>query len=162
MRRKFTVIGIAALLCWLCLPPHTALAQAGSAGGTLGKHNKSASGGDSAAPEAPARPKKRKAVATRSNDSGEAAPARKGSGCGHVAGTWTANGWWNGLYGRGDVTLNADGSARHVSGIIGTWTCDASSHFVMDWKNWAHAEGTMAGDGNSITFPDGGTMTRGR
>lgn len=143
------------------------IAQAGSIGGSIGKQGKSATGSDdSRAPAAttPA-PKKRKATAARSNDDGnDEQPQRSkrgGGNCGRVAGNWTSNGWWNALYGRGDVVLRADGSARHNSGIVGTWTC-GGGHFVMDWKNWAHAEGSMSDDGNTITFDNGGTMTRGR
>jgi len=151
--RGILVVALALVLAAACAQP----ARAASAGGTIGKRDKSVSGGE---PEAPAKPKKRKPVAARSEDGGSR--TRKSAACGRVAGVWTANGWWNGLYGRGDVTLAADGGARHVSGIVGTWTCDASNHFVIDWKDWAHAEGTLSADGNTVTLTDGGTMTRGR
>jgi hypothetical protein len=32
----------------------------------------------------------------------------------------------------------------------------------MDWKNWAHGEGSLSSDGNTITFTEGNTMTRGK
>jgi len=155
MRAAFA-LAIVAMLFAACAPRP---AHADSAGGTLGKRGKSASGGEAAEPAVPAAPKARKA--SRSEDGGNAR-SKNSAACGHVAGVWTANGWWNGLYGRGDVTLNTDGTARHVSGIVGTWTCDASNHFVIDWKNWAHSEGTISADANTVTFADGGTMTRGR
>jgi len=151
--RRIWAVTIAVLLASFCVQE----AVAASAGGTIGKRDKSVSGGE---PEAPARPKKRKPVTAPSGQSNTR--TQKSAACGHVAGVWTANGWWNGIYGRGDVTLNADGSARHVSGIVGTWTCDASNHFVIDWKDWAHGEGTMSADGNTVNLTDGGTMTRGR
>ena len=139
------------------VPP--AWAQSGSAGGSIGKQNKSASGAvEGAVPAKPASPSgPRAAAATDEQKLGK----RGGGHCGRIAGTWTANGWWNSLYGRGDVVLNADGSARHTSGIAGTWTCNGTA-FVMDWKNWAYGEGTLSADGNTIKFSDGGTMTRGR
>ena len=152
MRRGLAII-LASLLIAACTPA----ALAASAGGTIGKRDKSVSGGE---PETPAQPKKRKPVASRSEEGGTR--SKKNAACGRVPGIWTANGWWNGLYGRGDVTFNADGSARHISGIVGTWTCDASNHFVIDWKDWAHGEGTLSADGNTVTLTDGGTMTRGR
>jgi hypothetical protein len=144
--------------------PCIAQVQPGSAGGTIGKTEKSISGSDDAAdsrhavpaskPARSAGPKQTEEKASKQNE-------RTGAGCGRIPGVWTANGWYNVIYGRGDVVLNADGSAKHVSGIVGTWTC-RDGHFVMHWKNWAHGEGTVSNDGNTVTFADGGTMTRGK
>jgi hypothetical protein len=141
-----------------------ALAQAGSTGGTIGKQDKSISGGDDAADSrrvAPARKPPRSAGSRRTEEKTSKQDEGASSGCGRLAGVWTANGWYNAIYGRGDVVLGADGSARHVSGIVGVWTC-RSGHFVMHWKNWTHGEGTVSNDGNTVTFADGGTMTRGK
>ena len=149
-----------AAACLVAVMPAAAWAQAGNTGGSLGKHGKSASG-DSAEPAAPPKPKRQKATASRSDSADGQPRARQGGGCGNLAGVWTANGWWNGLYGRGDVTLNADGTARHASGIVGTWTC-SGNHFGMTWKDWAHGEGTLSADGNTMTYTDGNSMTRGR
>jgi hypothetical protein len=132
------------------------VAQGGSTGGSIGKHAKSAVGTAKDGPR-PARPAKKSSVGNVAKRS----PAGSASRCGGLAGVWTANGWWNGLYGRGDVVLNADGSARHVSGIVGKWSCKGD-HFVMDWTDWAHGEGTVSADGNTIAYDGGGTMTRGR
>lgn len=134
------------------------MAQSGSTGGSIGKQRKSASGSDEpATPKAAPEPKQRR-VSTRSQESKSG--SRKSNACGQMGGTWTANGWWNMIYGRGDVVLNSNGTARHNSGIVGSWTC-TGNHFVMDWKDWAHGEGTVSSDGNTITFGDGNTMTRG-
>jgi hypothetical protein len=54
MRAKFATLAAAALPLVLCVPQYPALAEAG---GTIGKHGKSASGGESAAPEALVRPR---------------------------------------------------------------------------------------------------------
>jgi len=140
----------------------SAYAQAGSAGGAIGKQGKSASGTEAPTqPTARPAPAKKKRAPRVTDESGDEPPSKKGGGCGRLAGVWTANGWWNAIFGRGDVVLSADGSARHNSGIVGTWTC-RSNNFVIDWKNWAHAEGTLSADGNTITFSDGGGMTRGQ
>jgi hypothetical protein len=135
-----------------------AFAQAGSVGGTIGKQDKSISGGDDTADSRHAVP-----GIKHPGSAGSKRTEQKGAGsaCGRVAGVWTANGWYNAIYGRGDVVLSADGSARHVSGIVGVWTC-VGGHFVMHWKNWAHGEGSLSNDGNTVTFADGGTMTRGK
>lgn len=150
-----------AMLAAVCLSyPRDALAQAGSVGGAIGKQGKSVSGGDSSPPRAapaPA-PSRKRTAAVPSGD--KPARAKGGSACGQVAGVWTANGWWNGIYGRGDVVLSADGSARHNSGIIGRWTCN-QNRFSIDWKDWASGQGTLSDDGNTVTLNGGGTMTRG-
>jgi hypothetical protein len=144
--------------------PCIAQVQPGSTGGSIGKTEKSISGGENSADSQrtvpatkPSRPGSQGRVGERVSKQNEGA----GSACGRIPGVWTANGWYNSIYGRGDVVLKADGSGRHVSGIVGTWTC-RGSHFVMDWKNWAHGEGTLSSDGNTITFTEGNTMTRGK
>jgi hypothetical protein len=155
-----------ALLLWLFAAgqQQVAFAQSGSTGGVIGKQDKSVSGGsvvEDSQPAAPANKLSRSTGSKRTADkpSGQDETAR--SGCGRIPGVWTANGWYNAIYGRGDVVLGTDGSARHVSGIVGTWIC-RGGHFVMDWKNWAHGEGTLSKDGNTVTFADGATMTRGK
>ncbi|MEI7806562.1 MAG: hypothetical protein WCI56_14680 [Hyphomicrobiales bacterium] len=156
---------VAITLAGLLTGASAALAQSGSMGGSIGKQGKAVSGGDerSAPPAAAPAPRKRKAAVTPDDGGDDEQPRvkRGGGSCGRVAGNWTANGWWNAIFGRGDVILRADGSARHNSGIVGTWTCSGGT-FVMDWKNWAHGEGSLSPDGNIITFDNGGTMTRGR
>ncbi len=164
-RLRGRLLGFALLFGLFALGQHeSAFAQAGSTGGTIGKQNKSISGVDDAAGSQYAVPASKLPRSTGSRRAAEKASKQDegtGSVCGRIPGVWTANGWYNAIYGRGDVVLNADGSARHVSGIIGTWTC-RGGHFVMDWKNWAHGEGTLSNDGNTVTFADGATMTRGK
>lgn len=156
--RVILVTGLAATLV-AATSRSVVFAQAGAVGGAIGKQNKSVSGDEAAPPPVAAESaKKRKSAAA--SDSKQTRPDGDGH-CGAIAGMWTANGWWNAIYGRGDVVLNSDGSARHNSGIVGTWTC-SRRHFIMDWKNWSHGEGTLSGDGNTVNFEGGGTMTRGR
>jgi len=147
MRRPVTVgiVGIVYLIASFTAD-RAAFGQAGSIGGTIGKTDKSASGGDVIIPQT-----------TR----GHADSGNDNSKCNKLAGVWTANGWWNAIYGRGDVVLNSDGTARHNSGIPGTWRCN-SRHFEMHWKDWADREGTLSDDGNAIKFSNGDSMTRGR
>lgn len=158
------LIFIAALGLFVAAQQQGALAQAGSTGGVIGKQDKSVSGESAAGDSRPAVPANKPSRSTGSRrdaggPSGKDETAR--SGCGRIPGVWTANGWYNAIYGRGDVVLGADGSARHVSGIVGTWIC-RGGHFVMDWKNWSHGEGSLSKDGNTVTFADGSTMTRGK
>lgn len=154
--------------------PKVSIAQSGSIGGSVapqpvkGGEGKSVSGGRPAAGTRLLGAKKKRLPLSRNAGGTAKAPntvdelprRRRGNQCGRLAGVWTANGWWNSLYGRGDVVLNSNGSARHNSGIKGTYTC-SGNHFVLDWKNWAHNEGTLSSDGNLVTFGGGATLSRG-
>lgn len=121
-------------------------AQAGSAGGSLGKKGKSASGGDET-PRQDARPKQRASA-------GAGVKAGSSKGCGNFSGTWTSGGGsW--LYGANDTVFRADGSARHSSGIVGTWTCKDG---VIDliWKDWDHDQLKLSADGKRLDSVAGG------
>ena len=157
------------------ISPSMLMAEAGSIGGSIappavkGGDAKSVSGGRSiSSPKSPvgkrimrSAPKRAAhSVKPRNPEAGDARSTRK-STCKGIAGVWTANGWWNPFYGRGDVMLNADGSARHVSGISGKWLC-RSNHFTLDWKDWTKSEGTLSDDGRVVTFNNGAKLTRGR
>ena len=79
-----------------------AFAQAGSTGGTIGKQDKSVSGG-----EEKAEPKYQPS---------RVAPSHVNEAeCAKLVGTWT----WPG----GMTTFNADHTMRHNSGNHGTWSC---------------------------------------
>lgn len=98
----------------------SALAQAGSTGGTIGKQDKSVSGDSPAVESAPAaKPRPRRSA----ND----APARaNGESCGRISGTWQ---WWNG----GETVFRMDGTASHTSGQTATWTC-SDGNYVVSWS----------------------------
>ncbi len=148
----FAAVLMAVVLCG----GSPAFAQGGAVGGTIGKTNKAVQGDVPGAKRVPPPKRSSRVHATQPREPNEA----KTGSCGNLAGTWTAVGWWNGVYGRGDVTLNADGTARHVSGINGHWTC-ANKKFAINWTGWASGSGTLAG--NSVVDSNGKTMmVRGR
>ena len=121
----------------------SAMAQAGSAGGSLGKTGKSASGGEPATERAAPSPKKNTANAPR-----------EGKGCGNFFGTWTSGGGsW--LYGANDTVFRADGSARHTSGIVGNWTC-SDGVIDLEWKDWDQDRLKLSGDGKRLDSLAGG------
>jgi len=100
----------------------TAVAQAGSTGGSIGKQEKSVSG--DAAPE-PSRPEKSRKDSRKENRREEhsrhaSTSASESSGCRSIVGTWTS--WASKLYGPRDTHINADGTIVHPSSK-GTWTC---------------------------------------
>jgi hypothetical protein len=87
---------------------------AGSAGGSIAKHEKSASGTDG-----PPHPvlRRKKAAPIK--------PGVKPSTCGAVVGEW---GWFNG----GSVTISADGTTAHA-GERGSWHCEGRTA-VITWN----------------------------
>jgi hypothetical protein len=112
------------------------LAQSGSVGGTIGKRDKSVSGGEEAErPLVSARPKR------------SAAETPSGRPCDRIAGTWS---WYLGLT---DSVFYKDGTASHPSsGATGKWSCAGKTVNVV----WSH-QGTLrtdritlSNDGNSI------------
>jgi hypothetical protein len=107
-----------------------AMAQAGNAGGVVGNANKSLSGAEETAKSGAAATKdpKRTAIGTRGDDSGQ---TNEGNCARGILGfKWSS--WASGLFGKGDTTFNADGTAMHGSGIPGTWRCNGN-RFVLKW-----------------------------
>jgi hypothetical protein len=133
----------ALILAVLLAASPDALAQAGSTGGVIGKQGKSVSGGEEAAtpkPEATA-PAQRKPAPDRA-----AARQPAKSGCRSIAGTWN---WSGGLFGRNDTVFNSDGTARHKSGIVGTWTCTGGDIY-LHWRNWWQGTLQLSADGRRL------------
>jgi len=113
----------------------SALAQAGSTGGTIGKQDKSISGGvDAETPRAAPDPKR---PATKARDT---SPDHS---CNRVVGNWT---WYLGLT---ETVFNQDGSARNSGGATGTWTCTGAT-VTATWNIGSTDRGTISHDGNSL------------
>ena len=132
MRRgAFIGIALLALSHFAFANVTAALAQAGSTGGTVGKMDKSISGGvDTNTPGAAVHPK-RAATKSQEKSSGR-------SSCSKIAGSWT---WFLGV----SVTvLNQDGTARNT-GNTGRWTCT-----TINWITGAIDRITISQDGNSL------------
>ena len=117
----------------------SALAQAGSIGGIIGKSDKSISGGEEAdRPRAAPHPKRpaAKGQATSSDRS-----------CGRIVGSWS---WYRG----NESEFYKDGSARNSpSGATGKWTCAGDTvSVVWSYQGTRHATNriTVSQDGNSI------------
>jgi hypothetical protein len=125
-------------------------AQAGSTGGTIGKQDKSASGGEVRVPtrvqRAPLAPKhhvaarERRAPRARKNHLSEA----RGSHCGKIVGTW--------LLPHGEATFDQNGGGRYtfLLSVTGKWTC-ANGIVIVTWNNGVVSRGTISHDGNSAT-----------
>ncbi len=111
-----------------------ALAQAGSTGGTIGKTDKSESGG----PPSPAEAQPRKPPGASRN-----APA---SSCSRMPGSWS---WFNGA----TVVISPGGTAsdgRHTA----TWSC-ANGSVVMHWNHGYTDRLSLSQDGTHLQGTNG-------
>jgi hypothetical protein len=126
-----------AILCAVALIPgqQTAYGQAGATGGTIGKQDKSVSGGEErTAPKRSARP-------TRSRET-------HSTTCGKLAGGWS---WFIG----GDVFIKAGGTfAQPQTRLTGTWLCDGD-HVVMLWSHGFTDRLTLSPDGMHLSGTNG-------
>jgi len=114
------------------------LAQAGSAGGDIGKHGKSASGGEDAPRARPAK---------RTN-----ATAKHSPSCPNIVGKWSS--WASGIFGRNDTSFNKDGSAYHASGIPGKWYCE-NGQMHIEWSDGKPGVVKFSADGKQMLSSDG-------
>jgi hypothetical protein len=138
MKRRASIgIVLLALLAFGFANPSSALAQAGSIGGTIGKQDKSISGSEEA-PRATSHPK-RLAARTQQTSSGRS--------CGRIVGTWS---WYLGV---SVSVFHKDGTALHpASGTPGKWTCTGDTVSVV-WGNGGASRTdriTLSQEGNGI------------
>lgn len=126
------------------------LAQAGSAGGSVGKQNKSLSGEQESAP-APERPRAKPSARERTS------PPRERSAAGNYDGTWTvvsvSPGCSSapGIPGTGVVTI----SGGHISaqGLSGSVSSSGNSSSVYHGEGYiSYASGRFSGRSGSGTF----------
>lgn len=151
--RQGRAIGIAMLGLLLAGfdPDSSALAQAGSAGGSVGDTEKTLSGERSAgAPRAPAaaQPKaeRRNATAARGNAAPPAETAAAGSRCQMLLGSWSFS---NGV----GVVFKAGGDLSSTTGDGGRWTCD-NGMVAAHWAHWTDHY-LVSSDGAHITGNSG-------
>jgi len=111
-----TCVLLAAAFVMLAAAPAPTLAQSGSMGGSIGKHEKTITGTEPAA-----RPERHhKRAAPKSSE----APTTTRS-CGNVTGNWS---WFNG----GSTAITKDGKTLHTTGEHGVWHCSGST-LVINW-----------------------------
>jgi hypothetical protein len=133
------VAGVCAILLALSVEPE-AFAQAGSTGGTVGKTDKSASGGEEKAePQKPVPKRDRRAGKPPSN---EASSETRGSSCGRIVGTWN---WVFGL----TVVIKSNGSMTASNGLTATWTC-SDGQYSFAWSNNITDRVSLSKDGNQL------------
>ena len=140
MRRTSIGIALLALSHLAFANVSSALAQAGSIGGTIGNQDKTISGGEEVdRPRAAPHPKR---PATKSQE------RSSGRSCDRIVGNWT---WYLGLT---ETVFNQDGTGRN-SGASATWTCSGGERAVVRWHggmvSGAVDRVTISHDGNSLT-----------
>ena len=116
----------------------SALAQAGSTGGTIGKQDKSVSGGDEA---------DRPHAAPRSKRSATPKVASSGSSCSRIVGTWK----WGGGLGLTKMVFDQNGTVRQtLTGSTGSWSC-AGTIVKTVFANGSTDRIAISRDGNSLS-----------
>ena len=119
--------------------PCVAQVQSGSVGGTVGKQDKSISGGaELDRPRAAPQPKR---SATKSQEKSS------GQSCDRIVGNWT---WYLGVT---EMVFNQDGTARNSGGGPATWTCTGGRAVVTfrgGPSTGAVDHVTISHDGNSL------------
>jgi hypothetical protein len=130
--RKSVVLGIAGIICLIALLDlnRIALGQAGSIGGTVGKTDKSASGGEDAKPS----------HLRISRPVPSSITVGKETGCGRVVGTWD---WVFGVTRKfaSNGTIPEEG---------GTWTC-SGDNYVLKFPDGPEDRLKMSSDGSSMS-----------
>jgi hypothetical protein len=132
---------VAAVAYAVMLIPTVALAQLqpGSTGGTIGKTDKSISGGEEAAEPLQSLPRRDKRAAKPPN---EASGETRGSSCGRIVGTWN---WVLGL----TVVIKSNGSITASNGLTATWRCNGSQ-YSFAWSNNITDRVSLSTDGNRL------------
>src|SRR6185312_3918743 len=113
------------------------LAQAGSAGGSIGLKGKSAAG--SVAPKSQPRRMAKPSVRVQR-------PGHK-TACPDIAGHWSS--WASGLFGQNDTVFNADGTAYHSAGISGKWFCQ-NGQLHIEWPDGKPGRVKLSADGKKL------------
>jgi hypothetical protein len=132
------------------LAPAGAVAQVqpGGTGGSVGKQDKSLSGGSAPTDAGSATKPHHIAAKPQSEESGNA----KGSSCGRIVGTWK---WGLGFL----VVIRKDGTANHAYAGNGTWSCN-DGQYVFVWPTVSITDHiSLSTDGNSIAGSNSIGMT---
>ena len=125
-QRAFTAIVLLALSHFAFADVPSALAQGGSTGGTIGKQDKSVSGGESASPSRPKEKLQENVV----------------DACKHVPGTWS----WV----LGTTTFKSDRTSTHSWGNSGTWTC-VGGVVAINWADGGINKMTVLAGGTTAS-----------
>jgi hypothetical protein len=138
-RRAFIGIALLALSHLAFANASSAFAQAGSTGGTIGKQEKSISGGD----DAPAPRRAGPAGKPFRSASHSVATAPTGGPCSRIIGTWL---WYNGV----SVTVNSNNTTTQSDGNTASVVC-AEGVYSFTWFGVAKSQMTLSPDGKRLS-----------
>jgi hypothetical protein len=137
MRESVTlgIVGIICLTAFLAVD-RVALGQAGSIGGTVGKTDKSVSGGEEPRDDSKSSKPLRHAKAKERPEAGA---------CDKLPGTWT----WRSV-GTHEVVIRSNGTAAGSLGVPARWSC-TNGLAVIVWSIGAIERVTVSEDGKSLS-----------
>ena len=136
MRRRVPIgLALLALSHWAFVDVSSALAQAGSTGGTIGKQDKSISGDRPELDRPHAAPPAKRSIA---NPRG-----KSDASCGKIVGTWT---WYLGVTA---TIFEGNGTAQSSSGPSWKWICVGTNSAVSS-NGSSKEEYKISQDGNSL------------
>jgi hypothetical protein len=143
MRRgAFIAIALMALSHFAFANVTAALAQAGSTGGTIGKTDKSLSGGQEQG-EPQRQPEKKQLP--RSPSTSE---KKTGDPCRKLIGRWA----WNNAGGTSETVFSSGGTGQNAAfNLTNTWKCSGGIAMVR-WSNGGSDHVTISRDGNSLSI----------
>jgi hypothetical protein len=134
---KLIAITVACGLAALLATDRISFGQAGSTGGTVGKTDKSVSGGEESVETNQKRKTSGRPQATGQRKTG-------GGSCQKIVGTWT----WH-YFLDTETVLSEGGVGRNSTGPKGAWTCSAGIA-TAKWDNGFVDTITVSGDGNTL------------
>jgi len=120
--RKFNRILVAILCCSTMFVggDRMAFAQAGSTGGTIGKTDKSVSGGEEQAEQKPHTGSLPHRMKNETHSTG--------NNCRGISGVWE----WHSKLPKFDVTFKSGGAVSATNGLTATWSC-SNGTFLIKW-----------------------------
>jgi hypothetical protein len=132
-----------------CASAGTAAAQAGSAGGTIGKQDKSISGSERDPAPRPARNQRQRTKPSLASRSSQPS-------CRSIVGIWAS--WASGVYGKQDTRIRADGTITHPTSK-GTWSCTAGE-YIHVWDSFGvRGPYSLSPDGKRLIKIKDGTVS---
>jgi hypothetical protein len=132
MRRFLIVAAIAAIAL---VPARGSSQEPGSAGGTIGKQGRSASGSEATEPQ-------RASPRTPGGATAAKPPASGGSSCGKLVGTWQGP--------TATSVFNSNGTVTSPSfPYSGPWTC-RNGQLVITWKDFGADQCQMSANGDQM------------
>jgi hypothetical protein len=134
---------VAVLACAALIMPASVFGQAGSTGGTIGKTDKSISGGEEQTEP------RRGPSESKSPPRGDVAKEKPtDSSCQKIVGRWA----WHYWTGTTETVFSRGGTGQNTpTGLTNTWTC-ADGIATIKWSHGYTDRATLSRDGSSLSI----------